>query len=249
MGEHLTGPVLRRIKSLPWRAVIDVTAGLVMIAAATLVIRAYWPSTPTAKDSPTVASLPEGIAPVPDDWMHGRADAPLVLIVYSDFECPVCGTFARDLWPDLIRTYGADGQVAFVFRHLANEARHKHALKAAQAAECGGKQGRFWQMHDRIFVDQQRLAESDLRQHAVGIGLDLKLFDTCFAGTMTDKVRRHTKEGLGFGVSGSPTFFIGKRSSNGKIRVIGRVNGIRPLPDFRRLLDEFIARPLIGSRP
>src|SRR6185436_20936742 len=78
----------------------------------------------------------------------GRASAPLVMLEFSDFECPFCGRYSRETYPQVQREYVDTGKVRYVFRHTPIERIHPQAMKAAEAAECAGTQGKFWEMHD-----------------------------------------------------------------------------------------------------
>ncbi len=120
------------------------------------------------------APVPE---PEPDDHRRGPAPAPLV-IVYADFECPFCAV----LHGRLERL-----PVQVVFRHFPVRSSHPRAWPAACAAEAAGAQGRFWEMHDRLFADQARLEDPHLWRRAQELGLDLERFD---ADRRSDAVAR-----------------------------------------------------------
>jgi protein-disulfide isomerase len=229
----------KRMTKFGWRNALDTVAAVGMIVAAALLIRTYWPTSGPETTKPAVP--PEQVVDIGSDWVQGAPNADLHLILYSDFECPVCGRFARELWPSIRKTFVAPGRVALAFRHLANEARHAHALAAAVMAECAGEQGRFWEMHDLIFANQAALDQADLRRHAQLLGLDMKQVDSCLLGTAPAKVRRQTNEARELEVSGSPTFFVAGRQPDGRYLVTGKLNGIRSLPEFSRLIESFLS--------
>jgi protein-disulfide isomerase len=202
------------------------------------------PGTPTVQAPPQPA-LPD----VPSDFVmnidgaaiKGRADAKLTLIEFSDFECPFCGRYMSDTYPQLTREYVDTGKVRYVFRHFPLERIHPKALKASEAAECARVQGEFWPMHDRMFADQQSLAESELVGHARTIGLDVPAFQACLNGQATAKVRADLDAGARAGMTGTPTFFIGFEQSDGTVHVVEKLVGAKPFRDFKSVLDRMLA--------
>jgi len=113
-----------------------------------------------------------------DDRVRGDPQAPVTLIEYSDFTCGFCLKFFRETWPRLRADYIETGKVRFLYRDFPRGFQGP-GLDAAVAARCAGNQGRYWQMHDRLFGDDRRLGPADLQRHAQTIGLDLPLFSKC----------------------------------------------------------------------
>lgn len=151
----------------------------------------------------------EDILAVPvgrEDHALGPADAPVTLVGYSDYECPYCRSaylVLRKLRPRL------GDRVRYVFRNFPLEAVHPHARSAAEAAEAAASQGRFWEMHDRLFEHQRALGGADLLRHAAEVGLDVARFE----GEMEEhahagKVEADFEGGLQSGVRATPTFFV-----------------------------------------
>src|SRR4051794_7424651 len=97
---------------------------------------------------------------------RGSADAKVVVIEYSDFQCPYCGKFARETFANVEQKYIAPGRVRYVFRNFPLDESHPKAFKAADAAECANQQGKFWEMHAQLFANQQALDPGDLASHA-----------------------------------------------------------------------------------
>ena len=140
------------------------------------------------------------------DHVRGRLDAPVTLVEYGDFQCPYCGQ-AYPVVRELLERYG--DQVRFVFRHMPFTDLHPAADDAAEAAEAAGAQGRFWEMHDRLFENQLALTPEDLRGHAEALGLDLERFDAELARhDHAARVREHFESGLRSGVPSTPLFFV-----------------------------------------
>jgi Na+:H+ antiporter, NhaA family len=143
------------------------------------------------------------------DHIRGPVDAPLTLVEFSDFECPFCAR-ATSLGPSLRQRFGDD--LRYVVRNLPLTDVHPHAELAAEAAEAAGAQGRFWEMHDRLFAHQDALEPDDLLGHAEAIGLDLERFSRELAeGVHAQRVRDDVASAEASGVTGTPTFFIGGR--------------------------------------
>lgn len=143
-----------------------------------------------------------------DDAVLGNANAPVTIIEFSDFECPFCGKFYTETLPSIKENYIDIGKVKLVFRDFPLPF-HPDAQKAAEAAECAGEQNKYWEMHDKIFENQNALSVANLKQYAKGMGLDSAQFNACLdSGKMASEVQKDLADGQGYGVSGTPTFFI-----------------------------------------
>jgi protein-disulfide isomerase len=148
--------------------------------------------------------LTEPLSPV--DHVLGPEHAPVTVVEYGDFECPHCKQATGTVKLMLAR-FGP--QVRFAFRHFPLEGVHPHAFLAAEAAECAGGQGRFWEMHDLLFEHQDRLGLRDLIGYAGALDLDLERFVTDLRGhAHADRLREDFLSGVRSGVNGTPTFFV-----------------------------------------
>ena len=155
---------------------------------------------------PTVLDTPVDPA---RDHIRGRADAPLTLVEYGDFECPFCGR-ATGVVLALRERFG--DELRYVFRHLPLSDVHEHAELAAHAAEAAAAQGRFWEMHDVLFAHQDELEVEDLLGYADEIGLDVEAFARDLsADAHADRVREDVAGAEASGARGTPTFFVGTR--------------------------------------
>ncbi len=150
------------------------------------------------------------IAPVSDeDHIKGNKDAKILLIEYSDLECPFCATFHTTA-QQIVDEYGGD--VAWVYRHFPLDF-HERARPAALASECaaevGGNDG-FWDFISEVFADQEsNLTDAGLKSVATNIGLDADEFASCLdAGNFTDKIEDQYQGGMTAGVTGTPGNFI-----------------------------------------
>ncbi len=139
------------------------------------------------------------------DHVLGPEHAPVVLVEYGDFECPTCKQAAPAVRMLLTRFAN---RVRLVFRHFPLEEAHPHALAAAEAAESAGEQGKFWEMHDLLFANQEHLTLHHLHGYAERLGLDMARF----TAEMDDhvylqRVREHQAGGRRSHVRGTPGFF------------------------------------------
>lgn len=158
-----------------------------------------------ARAAPPLADL---VVPVDPrvDHVRGGTNPAVTLVEYADYECPPCGRVAPIINQILERS-GA--HLAHVMRHLPLADVHPDAALAAEAAEAAGAQGRFWEMHERLFANQDKLTFGDLVDHARAIGLDVERFaDALEAGTYRSRVLRDIASADASGVAGTPTLFI-----------------------------------------
>jgi len=176
----------------------------------------------------------------------GRADAPVTLIEFSDYQCPFCQRFFATTFPALLRDYIDTGRLRYVFRDYPLEM-HPNARKAAEAAHCAGEQGKYWEMHAVLFQHQQALTPPQLAQHARTVGLDGATFDACLSsGRHAAQVDRGLTDGAAAGVRGTPGFVVGKTTS-GDVVEGTPIRGAQPLETFRRLIDQLLADPRAPS--
>lgn len=151
-----------------------------------------------------------------DDHVMGRADAPVTLVEYGDFECEFCGR-AYPIVKSLQRTLG--DRMRLVFRHFPLREAHAHAQHAAEASEAASALGgnrAFWAMHDQLFEHQDALEDDELLQYAAIIGLDARAVDEALSEeTYAPQVRASFRSGVRSGVNGTPTFFINDERYDG----------------------------------
>lgn len=149
-----------------------------------------------------------------DDPRKGKADAPIQIVEFSDFQCPYCSR-VLDTMKKVEETYG--DKVSIVFRDYPLPM-HPEAPKAGEAGQCANDQGKFWEMHDKMFANQHGLKDADLKKYAADLSLDTAAFDTCLdSGKYKDEVQGDKLAGDGVGVSGTPAFFINGRFLNGAV--------------------------------
>jgi protein-disulfide isomerase len=176
---------------------------------------AQMPPTVTTNSAPTAKPRPAAPAVnLQNTHVRGRADAPVLLEEYGDFQCPPCG-FLHPILKRLEGEYERELRVAF--RHYPLRNMHKHADEAARAAEAAALQGKFWQMHDLLFEKQNEwkdaaTARSNFLSYARTLGLDIgKFTQDIDSVAISNRVRSDEAQGTARGVTGTPTVFLNGR--------------------------------------
>lgn len=192
---------------------------------------------------PAVIPLPKDPVSLDGVATRGRQDAKVVVIEFSDFQCPFCGVFEQRSWPDLQQKYVASGKVLWAFRHLPLERLHQFAFRAAEAAECALGQGRFWEMHDKLFENQTKLDDPSLVGYAKAVGVDVSRFESCMLGSARAAIRTSLGIARVLGASGTPAFFFGTLEPDGRVKLVERISGAVPVAQFETILDRLLSMP------
>jgi protein-disulfide isomerase len=178
------------------------------------------PTRPSGPDPDKIYTVKTESAPI-----EGSRSAPVQIVEISDFQCPFCGRVSptikqvKDVYKD---------QVAIVWKHLPLTNIHRNAMDAAIASEAARNQGKFWEYHDKLFANQQKLALDDLKRYAQDLGLDMSKFEADFADPSTkQRVTSDSLEVNSLGLSGTPAFLV-----NGHF-----LNGAQPFEGFARVIN------------
>ena len=136
----------------------------------------------------------------------GKKGSKVTVVEFSDFQCPFCRQFAGNL-RELGREYG--DRVEVIYRQYPIPSLHPFAFKAAEASLCANEQGKFWELHDLLFTDQEHITVKDLKEKARRLGMDDSKFNSCLdTGKYTEQVQRDMAEGSKAGVTGTPAVFV-----------------------------------------
>ena len=169
------------------------------------------------------------------DPIIGNPDAPVTIVEYGDFECPICG----EVYPTinaLLEEY--PDQVKLVFQNYPIDSKHPNAQKAAEAGECANIQGEFEAYYNILYQNQDALGVDDLKQYAVDLGLDTQAFDDCLdSGAMAEEVALDKSDGIALGLPGTPTFYITGPNSESPETVVGN----QPIGTFEAIIDAQLA--------
>lgn len=141
-----------------------------------------------------------------DDPSVGPRDAKVVIVEFSDFQCPFCGQSAPVI-KEILKDYG--DKILFVYRDFPVEDLHPQSVLAAMAGECAHEQGKFWEMHDRIFANQANITSANLKTYAIQIGLNSLQFGSCLdSQKYLAEIEEDLQDGFKAGVRATPTFLI-----------------------------------------
>jgi protein-disulfide isomerase len=167
---------------------------------------------------------------------RGAADAPIVLIEYTDYQCPYC-TRIQPTLNELMKRY--EGKLLHVFKNLPLPM-HAEAPLAGAAALCAQDQGKFWELHDWLFVNQRSLSRETIVAAAGNLGMDTEVLASCIdEGTYASRVKAETAEAQSYGITGTPGFLI-----NGRV-----ITGARPIEVFEEIIDDELLRKGVEVPP
>ncbi len=214
---------------------LHAVTSLVLITTAFFVIRPYL-FKPTNQGQGNVA-IPRDALSLDNAPIRGNRSAPIAIVEFSDIQCPYCGKFVRDTLPAIEDAYVKTGVVSLAFRNLPLAQVHPFATKAAEAAACADRQGKFWDVHDRLYHDQQHLAVADLVTLGANLHLDPS-YGTCLSQSQTaDRIQQDAAEAKRLGISTTPSFLIGTVQSDGRVKVREVVVGAQPFKNFQTAID------------
>ena len=221
---------------------LDGIAAIAMISASVFVI---WSTgfrasaaKPHARPERPLPSEPvriEGVA------FQGNRSAPVVITEFSDFQCPFCSKFSREILPELVRDYVDTGIAILAFRHFPLTNAHPFAQDAAIASTCAARQGRFWELHDLLFRSSATLSANTVREDIRAAGLGGPALESCLASKeVADQVANDVAAGQVLGVTGTPAILVGARLDDSLMKLTARIAGARPISEFRAAIDSIV---------
>jgi protein-disulfide isomerase len=202
--------------------------------------------------------VPTAAAPAPIDdkvklagvtgYVLGKPDAPLTMIEFTDLQCPFCRQFHVMAFEQIKKEYIDTGKLRYISRDFPLDSIHPMALAAARAARCAGEQGKFWEMRHAILVNNAMLNAESFATFAGDLKLNASSFKTCAADGSKWQVelQKDLNEGQSVGVSGTPSFVIGRTSATGLDGV--RLVGAQPFGAFDARLKELLSQPSPSQR-
>jgi len=223
---------MNRLSSLSRAAVL-----LGILAACGIIATACAEAPPRKDDADTAAPSATPARPV-DGRVLGADDAPVMIIEFTDLQCPYCGRFARDTWPALRARYIDTGKVRFASRDFPLPF-HPFAVPAAIAARCAERQGKYWEFREAVFQRQRQLGAEPYAEIANSLGLDAQALDACRRDPeVRTAVEADLSLGQANGIEATPSFVIGRRVDGkfeGEI-----VSGALPIDAFAQRIDALL---------
>jgi protein-disulfide isomerase len=199
------------------------------------------------------ALLPEFAVSIAGAITDGPADAPIVLVIYSDYLCPACREFAINTIPTIRATFVKNRDIRIVYRHYPAKTPYDLSRMLSESGACASRQGRFWEMHDAYFnrntrqvspaathAERLQASRAALREMASNSGLDLEEYDTCMKGQTAADVERDIGSALPFDLKGTPSFLIGQNLGSDLIKVVHRNTGAMSLEELTSLLKSYL---------
>ena len=189
--------------------------------------------------APARPQAAEVVVSIDDDPIKGDPDAPVTIIEFSDYQCPFCKRNYDNVLGKIDEEYISKGKVRLVFRDYPL-AFHKKAVPAAMAANCAGEQGKYWEVHDFLFENPDKLDIPAILDASGELGLDKDKLEACLKDKSKEaEITKDFQDGQKYGVTGTPSFFIGK-SEEGKEFTGTFVRGAQPYSVFKEHIDKLL---------
>jgi len=187
--------------------------------------------------APAQPPVVEKVVSIDNDPIKGDKDAPITIIEFSDYECPFCKRSYDNVFSKLEEEYISKGKVRVVFRDFPLGF-HKKAIPAAIAANCAGEQGKYWEVHNFLFENPDKLDTASVINSTAELGLDKAKFEACIKDKSKEKeITKDLEDGQKYGVRGTPSYFIGKTTEGDEITGTF-VRGAQPYSVFKEHIEE-----------
>jgi protein-disulfide isomerase len=172
---------------------------------------------------------------------NGQPSAPVTIVEISDYHCPFCRRHVQQTQPQIYSEYVNTGKVRHVFVHYPIDQLHPDAYKSHEAAACANDQGRFWNLHLKLFESPARTADQ-LGALAQAAGLDVPAFRACLdSGRHAQAVKASVQRIQNLGISGTPMFLIGRTPSGSQaMTVLKTLEGAHPFAAFKKEIDALL---------
>ena len=190
-----------------------------------------------ARPSPSGPVIKDVEFEIGNNPVKGSVTAGLMLVEFTDYECPFCGRYVRETFPQILNQYIEKGSIKYTVIDLPLPM-HSKAAKAAEASHCAEEQGKFWEIHELMMAKQESLG--DLSSYAADLNLDVQKYDECVnTGKYADAVNKGIALAQKLGINAVPGFIIGRIDSSnpGKVTGISMIQGAMPFASFQAELD------------
>jgi protein-disulfide isomerase len=235
--------MIARLKTaLDWACTLLVAVSAVAVLWRVYAQKPFAPSNAPLIAAETQSSIHDvtGLSIAAGEIRNVRGSGQVVLVEFSDYECPFCAQHALKTEPQLVKQFVESGKMRHIVFNYPLPF-HPQAQKASEAAECAARQGRFWEMHDQLFSDQAGLDLEGLLSRGAAVAPDKAAFEVCLRdGSTVGKVLSDLAEGRRIGVDATPTFFLGRIRDDGSIDVTERLNGAPPFDEFDRAIKRLL---------
>jgi len=176
-------------------------------------------------------------ASIDDDPSKGDKNAPVILLMFSDLECPFCRKFEVATFKEIEKEYIDKGLVLFVFRDFPI-IYHPFAREAAKAANCAGKEGKYWEMHEILITGE--INPVAIKEYAKSLGLEEEKFNACMDDEETNaEIEKDMRDAREYGITGTPFFIIGQNKGE-KIFEGERITGAQPFETFKSVIEKYL---------
>jgi len=175
---------------------------------------------------------------VSGDPALGSDDALVTLIEFSDYECPFCIRHFTQTMAQIDERFIQTGRIQYVFRDFPIAQLHPEAIRAHQATRCAAEQGKFWEMHSKMFTPAGTHTPALLEARAAEAGVDLAPYRECMAsGRTADEVQASIESAVQLGANGTPSFFVGIRDpETNRVRITQGLSGAQPFEEFEKVI-------------
>ena len=174
--------------------------------------------------------------------VNGRADAPITIVEISDYHCPFCRRHVQQTQPRIYDTYVQAGKVRHAFVHYPIAQLHPDAHRSHEAAMCAADQGKFWELHAKLFEKPARTVDELTAVAQIVAGVDATALRGCLeSGKYTKAVQESVARVAKLNISGTPMFLVGRTAPDGKITIAKIIEGAQPFEAFKMAVDETLA--------
>ncbi|MEW5947080.1 MAG: thioredoxin domain-containing protein [bacterium] len=176
-----------------------------------------------------------------DRQFRGNKDAPVAMVEFTDMQCPFCKRYFQQTFPALMKDYVETGKLKYVQINLPLPF-HQQAQKAAEALYCANEAGRFWEMREKEFINQDNLSPEALQKYASELGIKPEAFKQCLdSGRYASKVQEDLSIANRAGVRGTPGFIVARTRGDGKVRGT-YISGAVPTENFVAVIEETLKK-------